>query len=86
MYQIIGRVNNEPVSIHYSNDLEYLDIVKKIEWFKPTDGKCVNLEINAVSEEREKKNTYVGWIKEIVKYYKATGYIAHDCRDIPEFY
>ena len=86
MYEITGWYGDELKSRHYSNDKEYVDIVKQIEWFKTPNGVCIDLVVKPVAEEGKKINDYVGWIKEIVKYYKATGYIAHDCRDIPEFY
>lgn len=86
IYEISGYIGNELVSRHYSSDIEYVDIVSEIEWFKSTNGYCIDLEVKKVDKEGKKINTYVGWVEAIVKYYRATGYIERVCKDIPEFY
>ena len=85
IYEINGYIGGELVSRHYASNGEYIDLVKQIEWFKAPNGHCIDLEIKAVDEEGKRINNYVGWIIEIFKYYKATGYIERICNDIPEF-
>lgn len=79
MYEIIGKIGNEIVSRHYSNDFDYVTKVWHIESIRLLNGRILDLEVKKVNREGGCINSYVTWIKDCVKYNVC------DCKLVPEF-